>query len=166
MKSKKDSWDKAVENVGRYWEPDTVGKVIRTKNLTRWQRFYLRWFKRFTVKELYVWTSTTWSQKVMMSYDNPLRHDNTRLSDELKRKISRIYQLTNGWTISPDDKKYLRRGPLISEDGRVLEVTAHGWLGGVVLWLEKYGRITNFLSFLLGLASFILGLMSFIWVFF
>ena len=66
--------------------------------------------------------------------------DNTLLSPELERKVPRIYQLQGSWTIRDTDLRFLRRGPLISEDGTRVIVPDHGRLAAFFIWIERYWR--------------------------
>lgn len=134
-----DWWDKAVKELNLYWEVDIKQQQVRLKDQERWwKKLYLKWFKRFRVKELYAWMQSTWGSTQMMSHKTGIKHDDFKISKELEKIVPRGYQLQGGWSIRESDLKYLVGGPLLSEDGQRLLVRAQGTLGRFVVFLEKY----------------------------
>lgn len=146
MASNLDWWGRTVVDLNQYWEPDPGNRVIRTKDLTGWRRYRLRWWKRFAVKEIYVWIQSTWATQDMMIHEIPIFHGGFKLSSSLQRKLPRMFQLKNGWTIRESDLKYLKRGPLVSEDGERVIIPSYGWFLGSIIWLADWRFIGRFLE--------------------
>ena len=151
-----DWWGKAVRDLSPYWEIDFKNNQVRLSHQPDWRRrLYLRWFKRFLVKELYAWMQSTWSTVQMMTHPTGIKHDDFKISTELEKVVPRGYQMQGGWTIRESDLKYLVRGPLLSQDGQRLLVKAHGSLTGILAAVEKYG---NAVRILLGIVTMILAI--------
>jgi hypothetical protein len=147
------------ENFAQYWEyEDSKGrKVIKLKQLPFLQSIYLKIWKRFTVKELYLWTATAWSKPEMMHHEIPIKHDNFKFSKHVEKQIPRGYQLTNGWCISNESIRYLRRGPLISESGETILVQPYSFFAK---WFLKFERHIAFWGSIASIIAFIVCLLK------
>lgn len=155
-----DWWDKAVNDLRKYWEVDFRNHRVRLKKQKSFlHRYYLKWFKRFRVKEFYAWMQSTWATQEMMPHPTGIKHDDFKISKKLERIVPRGYQLQGGWTIQESDLKYLINGPLLSQDGEHLLVKPHGRLISTLLFISKYG---NLLSVLLGIVGVVLGILALI----
>ena len=154
----KDWREKAVNNLKPYWEVDFKNHQVTLSNQKNlWRRYYLKWFKRFRVKELYAWMQSTWCTQDMMPHPTGIKHDGFKISKDLEKIVPRGYQLQGDWTIPESDLRFLVGGPLLSQDGQRLLVKTHGPIIGFLLFLGKYG---NLIGLVLGIASIIITIIA------
>ena len=153
-----DWWGKAVEDLKPYWEVDFKNHRVQLKQQKNiWRRYYLKWFKRFRVKELYAWMQSTWATQEMMPHPTSIKHDDFKITKELEKIIPRGYQLQGDWTIPESNLQFIVDGPLLSQNGERLLVKAHGRLISALIYISKYG---NLLSVILGIVGIIIALIS------
>jgi hypothetical protein len=79
----------------------------------------LFWRDRNTVWEFYVWLRHRQAESDAMAFPNQIDGDNLPMKGFPKK-----YALAGGWTIPQDDLKYLKDGPLASEDRHEILVPA------------------------------------------
>lgn len=88
-----------------------------------------------------------------MPHEIPIKHDNFKLSKQVEKQIPRGYQLADGWSISEESLRYLRRGPLISESGETLLVQPYSFFAKWFLKLERpialWGSIASIIAFII-----------------
>jgi len=131
--------EKAYTDLNEYWQivPKTQ-EIIRIKPIGFWNSvkdFF--WKKKHTVWEFYWWIKQRWGQKDSIVYSYPIKSDNMPI-----RGYHMKYQLTNDWTIPKKDLKYLKKGPLVTQDlNTILVNSSRGWNNVVIRFLSQYGRI-------------------------
>lgn len=111
---------RALKSVGERWCLDFATKEIRRKPPTGWATVrQLLWRDRDTIWEFYVWLRHR--QALPDAILSPSQID----GDGLPMKgFPRKFALAGGWTIPQDDLKYLKDGPLASEDRHEILVPA------------------------------------------
>jgi hypothetical protein len=116
--------DKAVRSVGERWYLDFSTQEIRRNplsGLAKVKQFF--WRDINTIWELYIWLRHRQAEPDAMAYSNQMDGDNLPM-----KGFPIKYALAGGWTIPQADLKYLRDGPLASEDRHEILVTpSRGW---------------------------------------
>ena len=129
-------------HAARHWELAAEVREIRLKRvgfLGKIRRFL--WRPTFEVLGIYRWIMWTISDLENIYLPVPIRRDEIRPS-ELPIK----YQLQNGWTIPKDDLKFLKSGPLVSQNGYQVLVPADSLL-------KRTTRLVTLLAPLISIAA-------------
>jgi hypothetical protein len=99
------------------------------------------WQDRNTVWEFYVWLRHRQAEADAMPFSNQIDGDNLPMKGFPKK-----YALAGGWTIPQSDLKYLRDGPLASEDlHEILVPPSLGWLR-VVDFFRQFAPVVTVIS--------------------
>lgn len=141
--------DRALHSVGSRWYLDFGTKEIHRKPMTPFQRIrHLLWPEKNTVWEFYVWLRHRQAEPDAMPYPNQIDGDQVPIKGFPKK-----YSLAGGWTIPESDLKYLRDGPLASEDLKeVLVPAALGW-PRTVEFIRQVAPVVTVLSGLVAIAA-------------
>ncbi len=141
--------NRAIQSVGSRWYLDFDTQEIRHKPMTlfQWLRHVL-WPVKNTVWEFYVWSLHRQAKEDAILFPIQI------IADQVPIKgLPRKYALTGGWTIPESDLKYLRDGPLVSEDLKdVLVPDARGWLR-IVDFFRQVAPVVSILSGLVAIAA-------------
>jgi hypothetical protein len=118
------------------WEIDTQLKQIKLKRRSIFRRLLdLLSFKRYTVRELYTFIYNEFHSKEnikkMMVHDFPIDHDNIKKPEG----VPFIYVMQAGWIIPKNSLRKVGGGPLISEDGSKVLVSANSKLDALVRFI-------------------------------
>lgn len=134
--------DKALQSVGERWCLDFSTKEIRRHPLSGLAAIrQLFWRDRNTVWEFYVWLRHRQAEPDAMAFSNQIDGDNLPMKGFPKK-----YALAGGWTIPQDDLKYLRDGPLASEDRHeILVPPSRGWLLALDL-IKQFAPVVTVIS--------------------
>lgn len=134
--------DKALQSVGERWYLDFSTKEIRRKplsGLASIRQFF--WRDRNTVLEFYVWLRHRQAELDAMPFSNQIDGDNLPM-----KGFPIKYALAGGWTIPQADLKYLRDGPLASEDRHeILVPPSRGWLR-VLDFFRQFAPVVTVIS--------------------
>ena len=116
--------NRAIQSVGSRWYLDFDTQEIRRKRMTLFQLLrHVLWPVKNTVWEFYVWLRHRQAEEDATLFSNQINTDQVPI-----KGFPRKYALAGGWTIPESDLKYLRDGPLVSEDLKdVLVPDARDW---------------------------------------
>lgn len=126
--------------VNKHWQviPDNDSGVLTLRDdLPWWKALALKWLMRTTVAVFYRAVQAWLDTPEGSIFANPIEHANFRIAPELEKKVDRVFQLKNGWSVNRGSLRALTRGPLLNEEGTKILVPAHGTLTSVVLWIEQ-----------------------------
>lgn len=116
--------------------------------MTKLQRLrQFLWRDKNTVWEFYVWLRHRQAEPDAMALPNQIDGDQVPV-----KGFPSKYSLAGGWTIPLDDLKYLKDGPLVSEDRKEILVPASlGW-PRVLEALKQIAPIVTIASGLIAIA--------------
>jgi hypothetical protein len=140
--------DRALQSVGSRWRLDFATKEIRRKPISRFQQLrQFLWREKNTVWEFYVWLRHRQAEPDAMAFPNQIDGDQIPV-----KGFPTKFSLSGGWTIPLDDLKYLKNGPLVSEDLKEILVPAsRGW-PRVLEALKQVAPIVTIASGLIAIA--------------
>ena len=143
---------KAYTDLEPFWSINPKTKeLIRIKDqskLARLKRFF--WKKKHSVWEFYWWVKQRWSKQDTIVFPFPIQSDNMPI-----KGFPTKYEMLNGWTIPKSDLKYLKNGPLTSEDLESILVQHNIGIKKIYQVLGQYGRIVTALMATIGLITLI-----------
>jgi len=128
--------------INKYWKvkPDNLGcGVISLRDdLSLWAKFRIRWLQPITVLEFHRAVQAWLSQRNDgLHFENATNRGDFKISPNLEKKVDRVFQLQNSWTIHSNSLKVLSRGPLLNVDGTAILVPAHGSFASIINWLDE-----------------------------
>ncbi len=142
--------EKNINSFNKYWYIDVKTSEIRHIKAKTWSKFFeLFWKRKYTVDTLYWWSSREWASSKMMPFPIAVKHDDLPL-----RSFIRKHQMTNGWTISTGDLKYLYRGPLVDESGSTILIKTQSTLKNIISILSQLRPLSWIISLILILYRF------------
>lgn len=120
--------DKAYEQLNTDWFVDTNTKEIRRRERTLVEGLSnFLWPNKHSVWQLYWWLRRLQIEHpIMLALGNPIQSDNMPINGHPMK-----YELQSGWTIPQADLKFLKDGPLMSENLGKMLVPSSGGLRSV-----------------------------------
>ncbi len=145
-------------NIGPNWQVKPqggqFGDIGLREDLPLLKKLFIVYIIKTEVRDLYLQLQTWLSTKQGMSFSNAMFHGNFKMAKAVEKKVARVFQLKDGWTICEDSITALTRGPLLSADGNRILVKSYGRITGFIRWIEG-SPLLSLITFIVIVAAFI-----------